>query len=264
MISHMRPISIILLVLTSCRIYAGVEVTFPPQERHKDSGKLRLVDPEINEETSESVRIDDLLVYFSRTFYHGGMAEKAEDFDKLEEGMTLRKIVSLLGPGSQNRFEGVGFITWRCEDGRVLQVWPTSRIDEKANYHISLWGENQRHDDVRNLSRELIERLVITARNVEVTLTEDTPQAKAGEAKIYEPGQTFQKIDPLPRIDFIISKIEGDSVHCVYFYQAPPEGLLRYSESGTLILRDREQGVPPQSATLSESEGSDKPQPESE
>jgi len=180
--------------------------------------------------------------------------------------MTLREIVSLLGPGSQNKFEGIGFITWRCEDGRVLQVWPTRQIDEKAKYHISLRGENQRHDDVRQLAKALIARLEIAKQNVAVTLTEDTGQAKAGEARTYEVGQTFQKVDPLPRIDFTISKIEDDCVHCAYFYQAPPEGLFHYSETGTLILHNREQCVAPQSATRSgpDSEGDEKPKPESE
>ena len=266
MIPHMRRISLIILVLASCHVYAGVDVTFPPTERPKDTAKLRLFESAITDDSPEPKRIDGLVVYFSGAHYYGGEAKKAEDFDKLKEAMTLREIVSLLGPGSQNKFEGVGFITWRCEDGRVLQVWPTSQIDEKANYHISLRGENQRHDDVRQLAKALIERLEIAKQNVAVALAEDTHQAKAGEVKTYEVGQTFQKVDPLPRIDFTISKIEGDSVHCAYFYQALPEGLLRYSETGTLILHNREQGVAPQSATRSESdsEGDEKPQPESE
>jgi hypothetical protein len=99
-----------------------------------------------------------------------------------------------------------------------------------------------------------------------VVLTEDTHQAKAGAVKTYEVGQTFQKVDPLPRIDFSITKIEGESVYCRYFYQPAPQGLLRYSETGTLILHNREQDGADQPATVPESklEGDSKPQPESE
>lgn len=247
----MRRMPLIILVLASCHVYAGVEVSFPPTERPKDTAKLRLVESAITDDSPESKRIDGLVVYFSGAHSYGGEAKKAEDFDKLKEAMTLREIVSLLGPGSQNKFEGVGFITWRCEDGRVLQVMPTSQIDEKANYHISLRGENQRHEDVRALAKALIARMEIAKQNVAVTLTEDTYQAKAGEAKTYEVGQTFQKVEPLPRIDFTIGKIEADSVHCAYFYQAQPEGLLRYSETGTLILHNREQDGTGQPATQS-------------
>lgn len=253
-------------MLASCDVYAGVDVTFPPAEKPKDATKHSLLGSAFTVGSPEPTRIDGVLAYFlsDPSHLYIGELKKPESFDKLKEAMTLREIVSLLGPGSKNRFEGIGFITWRCEDGRVLKVWPTNQIDEKAKYHISLYGKNQRHDDVKKLAESLIAKLEINKLNVVVTLTEDTDQAKAGEAKTYEVGQMFQKVDPLPRIDFTINKIEGEAVHCSYFYQPPPEGLLRYSETGTLILHNRKQDATPQSATRSEpeSEGGDKPQPE--
>lgn len=227
----------------------GIDVTFPATEKPKDAAKLLVVGESIviDSPKPEPVRIDGIVVYFLLGFqYHGGNGGKTQEcgsFDKLKEGMTLREIVSLLGPGSQNKFAGVANICWRCEDGRVLQVWPTHQLDKKAKYHISLHGTNQRHDDVKQLAKALIARLDITKQKVAVILTEDTDQAKAGEVKTYEIGQTFQKVDPLPRIDFSIIKIEDKTVHCNYFYQAPPEGLLRYSETGTMILHNREQAA---------------------
>ena len=253
MILPMRLIPLIFFALASFPLHAGIDVTFPATEKPKDAAKLRVVREAIIDGSPKPVRMDGIIVYFSGAHYYGGEVYARESFDKLEEGMTLREIVSLLGAGSQNKLEGVGFISWRCVDGRVLQVWPTSQLDEKAKYHISLRGTNQRHDDVGRLAKKLIARLDITKNKVAVILTEDTHQAKAGEIKTYEVGQTFQKVDPLPRIDFSITKIDGVSVHCSYFYQAPPEGLLRYAETGTLILHNREQGGAGQPATRSES-----------
>ena len=265
--THMHQILFFLLVLAAiCPLRAGIGVSFPAAEQPKDEAKLRVIGKVIVDDSPEPIKIDGTVVYFSGAHFYGGKTQDPERFDKLKEGMTLRKIASLLGPGSQNKFEGIGFITWRCKDGRVLQVCPTSQIDEKAKYHISLHGSNQRLEDIGRLAKKLIARLDITKQEVAVILTEDTHQAKAGEVKLYKIGQTFQKVNPLPRMDFSITKIEGKSVHCSYFYQAAPEGLLRYSETGTLILHSREQDGTGQPATAQESklEGNSKPKPESE
>jgi hypothetical protein len=257
---------LLLIFAASCPLQAYIGVSFPVTEKPKDEAKLRIIGEAIVDDLPKPVKIDGTVVYFSGAHLYAGKTQEPERFDKLKEGMTLRKIVSVLGPGSQNKFEGIGFITWRCKDGRVLQVWPTSQIDEKAKYHISLNGSNQRHKEVGRLAKRLIARLDITKQKVAVVLTEDTHQAKAGAVKTYEVGQTFQKVDPLPRIDFSITKIEGESVYCRYFYQPAPQGLLRYSETGTLILHNREQDGADQPATVPESklEGDSKPQPESE
>lgn len=45
-------------------------------------------------------------------------------FYRIQSGMTLRELVDLLGPGWMTRYEGVGIITWTCQDGRQLQVCP--------------------------------------------------------------------------------------------------------------------------------------------
>ena len=156
---------------------------------------------------------------------------KPELFDQLKEGTTLREIVALLGPGAQNRDEGVGFINWRCKNRRILQVFPTRQLDEKARYRLWLSGTEERHEDVGRLVKALISKIDIDGEKVAVTWKVDTHQAKGGQPKRYRVGQPFQ------RIDFTPMKIEDGAAGYRYFYQAPPEGLLHYSESGTLMLR---------------------------
>lgn len=233
---------IIINFLICLSLYAEVEVTFPVVEKTQDNAKLydfgRVNSPI---ESLEPIQIEDVLVYYRGAHFYGVEIQNPSAFDKIKEGMSLGEIVSLLGTGSQNKFEGIGFITWRCEDGRVLKVWPSGQLKDEAEYFIELRGESQRTKDVKQLAESLISRLEISGQNVSVALTEDTYQAKAGELKTYSVGQTFQKTDPLPRIDFRITKIEERKVYCWYFYQAQPEGLLRYSETGNLILTRREQ-----------------------
>jgi len=235
---------IILFVFVTFPLHAGIDVTFLATEKPKEVETLRIQREARPDELPVPVRINGIVVFLSGHHYSGVEVHEPERFNKLKEGMALREIVSLLGPGSQNSSTGIGFISWRCVDGRILLVWPTVELDEKAKYYVSLHGNNQRHDDVGRLAKALIARLDITKQKVAVILTEDTHQAKAGEVKTYEIGQTFQKVDPLPRIDFTIIRIEGATVHCRYFYQATPEGLLHYSETGTLILQNHEQAAP--------------------
>jgi hypothetical protein len=40
--------------------------------------------------------------------------------------MTLRELTEMLGKGWMSQYEGCGIITWLGEDGRTLQVWPTT------------------------------------------------------------------------------------------------------------------------------------------
>jgi hypothetical protein len=47
-------------------------------------------------------------------------------FDHIHSGMTLRSLTDLLGRGWVSRYEGCGILTWTGEDGRQLQVWPTT------------------------------------------------------------------------------------------------------------------------------------------
>ncbi|MBC8128581.1 MAG: hypothetical protein H8M99_15690 [Gloeobacteraceae cyanobacterium ES-bin-144] len=237
----MRQLLVSFCALTCWPLHAGVEVTFPVATKPEGITKSEIVRGLTADVSPEPIRIDGLIAFYSGAQYYGGESRNPESFDKLKEGMTLREIVSLLGPGSQNKFEGIGLICWRCEDGRVLQVWPTDKLNEKARYHIALHGTAQRREDVVRLAKALVSGANVANQKVAVTLTEDTHQAKAGQLMTYEVGQTFQRVEPLPRIDFTITKIKGNSVYCRYFYQAPPEGLLRYTESGDLILNNREQ-----------------------
>ena len=150
----------IFFLLAGLRLHAGVEVEFPDAE--EPAKIVKLVDePLVRDGELEPIRIDGLLVYHSGAHYYGGKIQKAEVFDELKKGMTLREIVTLLGPGSQNKFEGIGFLCWRCEDGRILRVWPTGRLDEKANYHTNLYGTSERREDVRKLVKELVSKFDI-------------------------------------------------------------------------------------------------------
>lgn len=184
------------------------------------------------------VHIDGVLVFYSAAHHAGLQAQSVEQFDQLKEGMTLREIVTLLGPGSQDKLSGIGFVCWRCKDGRSLQVWPIRGLDEKVELILRVPG--QRHADVARLAKSLIAKLKVVGQEVEVVLTQDTQLAKAHQAKVYRVGQTFQKVDPLPRLDFTIMKIEADVVHCRYFYSAAPEGMVHHSEYGNLMLRNIE------------------------
>ena len=49
-----------------------------------------------------------------------------DKFDHIHSGMTLRELTDLLGRGWMSQYEGCGVITWTGEDGRQLQVWPTT------------------------------------------------------------------------------------------------------------------------------------------
>jgi hypothetical protein len=52
-------------------------------------------------------------------------------FDHIHSGMTLRELTDLLGRGWMSQYEGCGIITWTGEDGRQLQVWPTTYRPEE-------------------------------------------------------------------------------------------------------------------------------------
>jgi hypothetical protein len=47
-------------------------------------------------------------------------------FDHIHSGTTLRELTDLLGRGWMSQYEGCGIITWTGEDGRQLQIWPTT------------------------------------------------------------------------------------------------------------------------------------------
>src|SRR3954469_21328513 len=44
----------------------------------------------------------------------------AAAFDKVRDGMTLREVVDLLGPGYIPNLSGTGNLRWTCADGRAL------------------------------------------------------------------------------------------------------------------------------------------------
>jgi hypothetical protein len=218
-------------------LHASVQVTFPTHDRHGHAfSNQRIPVAQQPQGPLRPVYIDDIIVYYSGKHYHDFKIHKKEKFDLIREDMTLKEIVSLLGPGARDNEEGIGFITWRCEDQRRLKVYPFSLPGEKPEYSVHLHGRALRNGDVKKLIEELIVNLDINAQEISITLTQDTHQAKANEAMTYSVGETFQKVEPLPRIDLKISKIEENLVHCSYYYQAPQEGLMRYSQSGTLTL----------------------------
>lgn len=240
----MRPKLIAIFSLACCSLgYADIEVDFPEPKRPEVSPGPMVEGILPEREPPQPVQIDGMLAYYVRTGHGGWQAQSAESFDKLKVGMTLKEIVTLLGPGSQDRLSGIGFICWRCEDGRILKVWPADDLNEKAKYHISLNGSGQRKEDVKRLAKALISKLQVVDQKVSVTLTQDTSVGKGKQTRTYPVGATFQKVEPLPRIDFTIMEIEEGSVHCQYFYQAQPEGVFHYTETGDLILRNREPGA---------------------
>ncbi|GAA5119184.1 hypothetical protein JIN84_22045 [Luteolibacter yonseiensis] len=201
------------------------------------------------------VHLNGVLAYISKPW---GLrpADRDKDiqsFDQIKEGMTFREIVSLLGPGVQDSLSGVGMIFWGCKDGRVLvTARPGGSIDEKTSYQIRLQGRDQRHKDVAELARTLIADIEVSGQEVKVALTKDSDQAKAREVVTYQVGGMFQWMGPsgfLPRVDFTIEKIEGNSVFCHYYYGALPEGLLHYSDSGSIILTPDGKGGVGQPAT---------------
>src|SRR4051794_6390489 len=46
----------------------------------------------------------------------------AAAFDKVRDGMTLKEVVDLLGPGHVPTLSGIGNLRWKCADGRELTV----------------------------------------------------------------------------------------------------------------------------------------------
>ncbi len=161
-------------------------------------------------------------------------------FDTIKPGLTLKEIISVLGPGYQTPAEGVGLIYWKCEDGRILNVWPREyKLHEKPKYWINVRGVNQKHDVIEALAHDFIAGIRIVDTKVLVVLKEDTYLTKAGKPRYYGVGDCFQKVEPLPRIDFRIKHIDHAGVHCEYYYQAPPEGLIHYSEHGNIVLKEK-------------------------
>ena len=56
-------------------------------------------------------------------FVFGGKAPdpvSAGTFDRVRDGMTLRELAAVVGPGYVPELSGTGHIRWTCEDGRTL------------------------------------------------------------------------------------------------------------------------------------------------
>jgi hypothetical protein len=165
-------------------------------------------------------------------------------FDKLAPGMSLQQLVALLGPGFQPIYEGIGLIYWSCEDGRALNYWPDYDARGNSRYWVDAHGQDQKHEIVGRLAQDLIAGIVIKGAKAVIVCTKDTRQAKAGKPRTYAVGDTFQKVQPLPRIDLRIKRLDAKGLLCDYWYQASPEGILRYSESGTIMIRPKENKAP--------------------
>lgn len=272
----MRNLLVCFQLIACAALHAEIEVTFPPQEiplQFQDVPAQESVNPltegSVDYQLAEFSRIyleylaagrelrfypriasfakstqlpkpiwfDDLLAAYARDFYTGAPRSSAADFDKIRDGMTAREMVSLLGPGTMDRRSGVGFLCWFCEDGRILQVLPQFDPDVPEKLSILSNGDGQNHAKVVSRAKQLIASLKVIGQKVEVVLTADTPQAKAGVAQTLEVGGTFQVIEPLPRLDVTIERIDGDAIHCYYNYIAAPEGIIHRHETGKMVLR---------------------------
>jgi hypothetical protein len=53
----------------------------------------------------------------------------AAAFDNIRDGMTLKELVDVIGPGSMPALSGSGMLSWTCEDGRTLV---TSHVTDPA------------------------------------------------------------------------------------------------------------------------------------
>jgi hypothetical protein len=61
--------------------------------------------------------------------------DKPRNFDQVRSGMTLGGSVATLGPGriaGGPYHSGCGIIRWTSEDGRQLEVWPTTYCREEV------------------------------------------------------------------------------------------------------------------------------------
>lgn len=214
----------------------GIEVEFPDVSHSPDNPVFKPILPDSKEE--KEVKIDGMLAY--RISWQMRKPVETKIFDQIEPGLTLREVITMLGPGYQLIGEGVGFIYWNCEDGRILNMWPKEyKLSEKPKYWIVVRGLNQKHDVIRKLAHDFIAGIRIVDAKALIVLKQDTYLVKAGKPRYYGIGDCFQKVEPLPRIDFRIKGIDADGVHCEYFYQALPEGLIHYFEHGNVILNEK-------------------------
>ena len=215
----------------------GVDVVFPntsePPPAHH-AFKPIIPDPK----DAREVTIDGVLAY--HITWGDLQTIRTEIFDTIKPGLTLKEIINVFGPGYQTPAEGVGLIYWKCKDGRILNVWPREyKLHEKPKYWMNVRGVNQKHDLIETLAHNFIAGIRVVDTKALVVLKEDTYLAKAGNSRYYGVGDCFQKVEPLPRIDFRIEQIDPSGVHCKYFYQAPPDGLIHYSEHGNIILKEK-------------------------
>ena len=94
------------------------------------------------------------------------------------------------------------------------------------------------HDLVKKLALELISHIKIKDDQVLIICKMDTLKAKAGELHSYSEGDTVQKLNKRQRIDFMIMKLNEDSVNCKYFYVIERDNEY-YNETGTVILKSK-------------------------
>lgn len=174
---------------------------------------------------------------YLRDGHSGTPLARASDFNKITKEMTVQEIVSVLGPGSMNNRAGVAHLHWLCEDGRVLKIdhyspdHPLQMFLGSSGLQSGRW-HRQVSDDVRRL----IASLKVEGQKAVVVLSEDSPEAKAGEPQIVEVGRTFRKVAPLPRMEFTITKIVEDKVHCQLSYEGAPQGIFQFIMSRKIIL----------------------------
>jgi hypothetical protein len=74
-------------------------------------------------------------------------------FDRVRDGMTLRELVNLLGPGHIPQLSGTGTMVWWCVDGRTLRVGyatdPKTELTTQATpgrkqVRVTMWNRDRK------------------------------------------------------------------------------------------------------------------------
>ena len=179
-------------------------------------------------------KIDGVLAYYIANSHPKTISK--ESFDKIKPGLTLMQIIDILGPGYTHPLSSVGFINWRCKDGRVLRIWPRGGAwNKKSKFTIE--GKNRSHAIVKKIVIDLISGMKIYDKKVLIICTKNTDQAKAGEPRFYKVNDRISKGSPLPGIEFRIRQIEPDRIFSVYSYEALPEDNMHYRETGVIFIK---------------------------
>jgi hypothetical protein len=110
---------------------------------------------------------------------------------------------------------------------------------KKLDYSTSENGVPDKSQDlVKKLVHEQISHIEIRDDQVWIICKTDTLKAKAGEIHSYCEGDMVQNLGNRQRLDFMIEKLNEDSVSCKYFYVFEIEDEY-LNESGAIILKSK-------------------------